>query len=236
MKIKAMIRLIASILLCVILIPIIIEFYFMISPSNGAEDLETALIKALPMGEQIAYTIKAILSPAEAGLKGTLDHLFSNNLFTIDALILDLAQLYLISTFVLALSSLIQKWFSGIKKGFINALANHITEILFIFTAYLFATYIYDFFIAEVSNLSELPQKIAIYFVAILSFAGGTIALFCGGKFQHSILKTLLKLLESTLAYVMCILLLLSLSPWFLILPMWVIMVWAFYFVDNLLP
>jgi hypothetical protein len=235
MKIRGIIRLVAIAVACTILLPIIFNLYLMISPDSGTEDIGHALVEAIPMGTQILYTINAFLSPTTGGMDSSLESLLSSDLMAQEAIIIDMAQLFLVAVIILALKALIKGWFATVDTGLIvNQLANILVEILFVFTASLFANFVYNFFIEQVSTLTGTSQDVILYTVAAISFVGGIAALIFGGGILRSSLQVSLKMLEAVLTYAMCIILLLSLAPWYFVVPVWILMIWAFHFLDSL--
>ena len=235
MKINGLVRVIVVVLLSWIVIPVIFTVYFAIKPGFTAQDIGDAIIKTVPLGEQIWGTFVAATGQGSAGFESALNWFDNTQIAAGEFIVLEAAQIFLISVIMLALEAVIGIALKDVSSGLLNQIANILYKAMIVFGASLISQGIYDFFINEVSKLTGTSQSVMIYVVAILSVVGGIVALIVGKGFVKSALKCTLKMTEVIVTYALCISLFLGLFPWIAVVIVWILVIWGFYFVEKLI-
>lgn len=235
MKMKGLSRLIAVVAVSVLLLPYVFVVYLALTPGAGAQDIGEAIIKTVPLGEQIWGTFIAASGEGSSGFESALGWFDNTQIGAFEFIILEASQIFLISVIMLALESVIGILIADVGKGILNQIANILYKLLVVFGASLISEGIYNFFINEVSKLTGTTQDVMIYVVVILSVVGGIVALIIGKGFVKSSLKCLLKTMEIIVTYALCIALFLGTFPWLAVIIMWILVIWGFYFVEKLI-
>ncbi len=232
---KRLFRLIAVLVLSVILLPFIFTFYFSVSPGCTPQELGNSIVETVPLGEQILKTFTALTSDGGiSGFESAVDWLEYIGLPVGEVLLLEVSQLFLISVIMLALEAILKKILKDVEKGLLNQIANIVYKCLVVFSASLFANFVYDFFLEQVSMMTGTSQDIMIYVVSAISIVGGIVALIVGKGFFKSIFKCLLKVSELVVTYALCMALFLAIFPWYPVIFSWVVIIWVFYFLEKL--
>ncbi len=235
MKAPSIVRLVAVVALTVILLPIVLSLYCNISVGSAPEEIGSAILAAVPLGEQIMNTVLAITGSNGEALISTLDWMNAHNISEAEALVMEVSQIFLISVIMMALETLIGLAFKKVERGIINQIANILYKVLVVFCAALFAKWVYSFFLVQVSQLTGASQRVMIYTVSILSVVGSIVALIFGGGFMKSMMKCSLKMIEALITFILGCALLMALFPWYILILIWIAVIWGCYFAEKLI-
>ncbi len=235
-------RLIASVILCAILLPYILRVYLAISPGATAREIWLAFVQVAPFGESIATAVLAVWGEAQSGTDSLLEWFASQKFSFPQHFTMELGEMVFISVFVLVFSSVIgRKFFQSTQGGLYNQLANAVFQVFLTFAASLAVDLIFKTFTHELSYAMGLAKDLAAWIYAAVLGAGGIgMLMVCGVVFLDAILLVAIGCLKLTTSYGIFFWLLLNEmqggSNWFLVLGalVWLGMIWFLQSVENL--
>lgn len=202
-KMKGLIRLVAAVTACVILLPFILRLYLALSPNAKADDVWLSLVQAAPFGESIATAVISVWGEAQSGIDSLVEWLLSQKLSFPQHISMELGELIFTSVLVLVISSLIgRKLFLDTDGGLFNHIANAVFQVLLTFTASLTVDVILDTFVLNLSFAQGLRHDLTAWIYALaLSGSGFIMLLVCGVLFFDAILLVAIGCLKLTVSY-----------------------------------
>ena len=187
---RGILRLVASIVLCIILLPYILRLYLAIAPGATAREILTALVQTVPFGDYIELFMLAIWGKAQSGVDSLLDWILSQEYGFEMNFSMEFAALVFTSAFAMAISGIVgNSLVSDTNDGLFNQLANCIFQVLVTFCASLGADWSYRLFSSQLLELTEAGQIIVgIVYVVLLTGGGLWMIVLCGVVFLDALL------------------------------------------------
>ena len=175
-------RLVASILLCVFLIPMILNVYMQLKPDTASGELWVNLVQTIPMGVPIAEYVIGAFTEAQSGAYSLLEWIQNQELDFSQYLSMELAEFVFTAVILMLLTNVIGKNVVSTRdKGLSNRLANGIFQVLLTFIATLLTDLVYSVFSLAVDQVYGLVHDALIYgYSASLGIIGLVLLVFSG--------------------------------------------------------
>lgn len=241
-KQRPFLRFVASVTVCVILLPYVLRLYLALSPNAKADDVWLSLIQAAPFGENIATLVVALWGEAQSGVDSLLEFLTSQKFSFPQYFTMELGELIFTSVFVLILSSVIgRKLFCSTEGGFWDHVANAVFQIFLTFCASLVVDVIMDTFVTNLAYAEGLKLDFTAWGYGLsLGGAGLIMLLLCGVIFLDAILLVAIGCFKLSVSYGFFLWLLLvemqDGTTWMLAIGvvLWLIMIWLLQTLEGL--
>ena len=241
-KQRAFLRFVASVALCVMLLPYVLRLYLTLSPNAKADDVWLSLVQAAPFGERIATLVIAVWGEAQSGVDSLLEFLASQKFSFPQYFTMELGELIFTSVVVLLISSVIgRKLFNSTEGGFWDYLANAVFQVFLTFCASLVVDVVLDTFTFNLPYAENLIGDLAAWGYGLsLGTVGVVMLVLCGVIFLDAILLVAIGCFKLSVSYGFFLWMLLVQmqggSGWMLAVgvTLWLVMIWLLQALERL--
>jgi len=246
LRIKGILRLVASVILCVFVLPIVLRLFLSLSPGASAQDYLLAFLEAAPFGDTIYSLAASILEEAQSGAEGVLELLelleLPRKSFALK-FSMDMAETVFTSVILLLITNILGKEFFKVRgKDIFNRSANVFFQVFLLFCASLIVEAIFDFFSTMLMKIPEATQMILGYvYSASLGVVSVIILIIAGMLLIDAIIHVLSGCLSIFVSYTMYCAVLINQAgsgPQTLtvfVCAVWLILLWIILSLENLI-